>query len=727
MQQLVLKEGDIFIVTDEYGNIPENTPLGLYYHDTRYLSLLNLKVNGTDPELLNSTSGQNFMSNLQFANTLFHLDGGTVVLPQTISIRRNRLVRGGLYERIGCMNYNRFPVTLTLLLEMGADFRDMFDVRGFARDRWGELRPPVLDDTGLHLGYLGLDGVERQTHIRFSRPPDNAELRAAPSSQPTSSEAGIMIPVVDAEGRHPVIQAPRAVLTWRVTLAPQHPFALSMHVYPESLGATEPEPPFDQAVQQMRRSYSGWQAHSSEITTSSESFTRLLARSSWDLRVLSEELEQGYFPSAGIPWYACPFGRDSLITALQSLMLNPGLAVGTLRVLARHQGKVVDAWREEEPGKILHEVRFGEMARLQMVPHTPYYGTVDATPLFVMLFVETMRWLHDEQLYADLLPNVLRAIDWIDQYGDKDGDGFVEYVASRSNGGIRNQIWKDSDDSTQFPDGTLAETPIAACEVQGYVYAAKLGLSELLREHGDTARADRLAAEAATLRARFNERFWMPAANYYAQGLDARKVQIPTITSNPGHCLWAGICDEDKAEAVARRLIAPDMASGWGVRTISSRSPSYNPMSYHNGSIWPHDNSIVIAGLRRYGRRDAALQAATQLYQAGLHFRYYRLPELFCGFDRDDRYGAGPAEYPVSCSPQAWAAGAPLLLIQSLLGLEPGPAGEPPRLDPWLPAWLTQVMIRHLRIGARRYQVEIQGGPDAPPVVHVGESLEEKD
>jgi glycogen debranching enzyme len=551
-----------------------------------------------------------------------------------------------------------------------------------------------------------LDDLERHTHVRFSRQPDGIQVQMPPTSQPTSAEQGIMIPVVAEPGSHPIIHPPRVDLTWQLNLPPHTPVAVTLHLYPEELGEGQPDPPFDRAVREARSSYGGWQGESSEISTSSESFTRLLARSGTDLRVLSQQVVDGYFPAAGIPWYAAPFGRDSLITALQTLILNPDLARGTLRLLARFQGRTVAPWREEEPGKILHEMRFGEMARLKMVPHTPYFGTVDATPLFVMLFVETMRWLGDEQLYADLLPNVLLAVEWIDKYGDVDGDGFVEYRASTSSGGIRNQIWKDSGDSTQFPDGTLAETPIAACEVQGYVYAAKQGLSALLAAHGEPAQAARLAEEAARLKDAFNATFWMPDADFFAQGLDAGKRPIPTITSNPGHCLWTGIADTEKAAAVARRLVAPDMASGWGVRTISSHSPSYNPMSYHNGSIWPHDNSILMAGLRRYGFRAETLNLATQLYQASLRFRYYRLPELFCGFDRDDRYGAGPAEYPVSCSPQAWAAGAPVLLLQSLLGLEPGGPDAAPRVDAWLPDWLDEVTVRNLRAGARRWTVQ---------------------
>jgi glycogen debranching enzyme len=374
-------------------------------------------------------------------------------------------------------------------------------------------------------------------------------------------------------------------------------------------------------------------------------------------------------------------------------------------VLARYQGTREDPWREEQPGKILHELRTGEMARLNMVPHSPYYGTVDATPLFVVLFVETMRWLDSDALYQELLPNVMRALEWIDTYGDVDGDGFVEYVAAGHDGGIRNQVWKDSHDSTQFPDGTYAETPLAAVEVQGYVYAAKLGMSKLLRRRGKNGDADRLESEALKLRERFNGRFWMPDAAFFAQGLDASKRQVPTITSNPGHCLWCGIVDDDKAQATVKRMMEPDMLSGWGIRTISSQSPSYNPMSYHNGSVWPHDNSIIAAGIRRYGYTREANEVITQVIEAAQYFRYSRLPELYCGFQRDTTYGSGPTEYPVSCSPQAWAAGAPILMMSTLLGLQPDLSTALDGkvvLDPYLPDWLDRVEVRNVQVGEQR-------------------------
>jgi len=728
-EQLVLKEGNVFLLTQENGDIPGNTALGLYYSDMRYLSRLTFHVNGETPRLLNFSGYRNFMGTLQFANDIFTLEDGTAVLPETISIRRSRFISEGLHERIGCANYNRFDVPITISVTFGADFRDIYDVRGFPRDKWGALLPALWEQNVLSLRYMGLDGLARSTVISFDPTPGDMRLHTPPSTAPIM-EPSKMVPVIGLPSYHIVIDPPIATATWNVVLRPNEPVSLSFHIMPSGIEAESEErksavhsssssvpflsPPtpagdgtFDKAVNYMRLSYWNWEKQSTEITTDNEDFNHVLRRSKVDLRVLSEPVRHGYFPSAGIPWYACPFGRDSLITALQTLSFNPLIAAGTLHTLARYQGTREDPWREEQPGKILHEFRNGEMARLGLVPHTPYFGTVDATPLFVYLFAETMRWLDDDDLYRSLLPNVMQALDWIDTYGDLDGDGFVEYVGSTHQGGIRNQVWKDSNDSIQYPDGTLAETPIAAVEVQGYVYAAKKSVSELLRRKGDTKLAARLEAEAQELRKRFNEAFWMPELGFFSQGLDKDKMPVTTITSNPSHCLWCGIVDDDKARLIIERLMQPDMISGWGLRTISTQSPSYNPMSYHNGSIWPHDNSLAAAGFKRYGNYDEANRIITQIAEASQYFRYYRLPELYCGFARDTAYNTGPSEYPVSCSPQAWAAAAPLLMTQCILGLQADAATKQLYISPHLPEWLTYVKVSNLRIGEHHVDINI--------------------
>jgi glycogen debranching enzyme len=703
---LVLKENDVFIVTDEAGHLPPGTSLGLYYEDTRYLSVLNYQVNGRDLELLNASSGQNYMGKLYLANDWYTLPDGRDLLPQTISLSRERFVRDGLHERNTLTNYNPFPVPITITVTCGADFRDMFDVRGFERTEWGTLRAPTWENGLLTLGYDGLDGRYRATVLRFDPQPSGLDFHL-PLAREMETEPSMMLPVMSAPSERAVLEPTLAQATWTVTLEPGQAFTFFLHACPQGAGRADCYYDFDAEVLHVRRLYENWRADITRFRSDSRLFDQILNRSSYDLRALSQVTDGGYFPHAGVPWYVAPFGRDSLVVGLQTLMFNPKMALAALRVLARHQGTQIDPWREEQPGKILHEVRFGEMARLHMVPHTPYFGTVDATPLFVMLFVELLRWTGDMDLYHELLPNVRRALEWIDQYGDVDGDGFVEYVASTNRGGIRNQAWKDSNDSYTMPDGSLAETPLASCEVQGYVYAAKHGLSELLRGTGETEWAGTLAAQAAELKRRFNEAFWMPDAQFLAEGLDAAKRPIPTISSNAGQCLWTGIVDEDKAALVAARLLTPAMLSGWGIRTISTDSGSYNPMSYHNGSIWPHDNSLIVAGLARYGFREAVAHVATQLFEAATHFPYYRLPELYCGFPRDESYQAGPAEYPVSCSPQAWAAATPLILLQSLLNLQPRSDRSGVDLTPALPPWLNAVHLENLCVGDRHFRVDI--------------------
>jgi glycogen debranching enzyme len=764
-QQLVLKEDRIFLVSQENGDVQGSrhsqgtgdVGLGLYFEDTRYLSLFTFKVNGQVPSLLNVSGYRNFMAVIQYANEIMQMPNGELVLPQTISIRRSRFIGDGLHERIGLVNYNRFPIPITVELTFGADFRDIFDVRGFPRSEWGELLAPQWQEGVLTLGYKGLDGVPRSTAVTFERAPDNVAV-SIPEVTVPAIEPGIMVPAVGAPSRQITIQPPFATATWSFVLEPDIPQTLTLHLMPHSGTAQSPkhllgsanssllttddrplttaQGRFDQAVDRMRASYRDWDAEGTTFSTDNEELNALWKRGKYDLRLLCQPLrvpgpshgEDAYFPSAGVPWYVCPFGRDSIITALQTLSLNPKIAIGTLRELARYQGTKVDPWREEQPGKILHEFRTGEMARLGMVPHSPYYGTTDATPLYVMLFVEAMRWLDDDRLYEEFLPNVWRAVDWIDNYGDLDGDGFVEYGPSNSEHGIRNQVWKDSSDSMQFPDGTLAEPPIAAVEVQGYVYAAKVGLAQLLRHKGEAKTADKLDVQAQTLKEHFNQAFWMSGAGCFAQGLDKDKRQVPTITSNPGHALWCGIAHDDKARLTVERMVQSDMLSGWGVRTISDKSPSYNPMSYHNGSIWPHDNSIVADGFKQYNCHTETNRLIAEIVEASQHFQYARLPELYCGFTRDRVYASGPAEYPVSCSPQAWAAGAPFLMLEAMLGLRANAHNKQVHISPHLPDWLTTIRVSNMRVGDKRisFRVDKHGGRTeaAPEGEYAGISLE---
>jgi glycogen debranching enzyme len=468
-------------------------------------------------------------------------------------------------------------------------------------------------------------------------------------------------------------------------------------------GKEPPAKEFDSAVHELRRSYEGWERECTEIVTDNEVFNELLKRGLRDIRALYTRTDGGGIVAAGIPWYVTTFGRDALISGHQMLTVNPRPAREAMEILARYQGKVHDDWRDEQPGKILHEIRQGELARSGIVPHTPYYGSVDATPWFLLVYAQHFRWTGDIDFAKRLMPAATAALEWIDRDGDLDGDGFVEFQ-SRSPEGIRNQGWKDSWDSVVHVDGSLAEPPIALVEVQAYVYIAKLRVAEVFDALGMAQEAGRLRAQAAELRRRFNEVFWMEDEKYFAGALDRDKRQVRTVVSNPGHALYCDIADPDKAQHLARRLLAPDMFSGWGIRTMSKQAAAYNPMSYHNGSVWPHDNAFIAAGLKRYGFVKETERVATALFDAAIHADYMRLPELFCGFTR--RSPNRPVSYPVACSPQAWAAGAPFLILQAMLGISARADENLLTVNkPHLPDWLNTVELRNLRVGGSRIKL----------------------
>jgi len=683
---VVLKENRIMMVSDEMGDIPagNTTGLGLYFSDTRFLSAYEFRLSRLQPILLSASVDESYVATFQMVNPVLLLDEGKRRIPQqSLSIRRSRFIYGGLHERIGVQNCGHEPVDIECSLRLDADFRDMFDVRGYKDQYRGTIRPLEVGDRGMTYTYDGRDGVIRRTEVVVNR---------APASQHDGA------------------------LTWHFHLESKETVTLVIDVIPV-IGENESTLNYlyDDALQALQASYRRWHDNTSRIRTDNAFLDRgLLRRSQMDLRILLEEYDTGLFPMAGIPWFSAPFGRDALIASMQTLMINPEIARGTLRYLAQQQGRRVDTSREEEPGRILHELRYGELANLKLIPHTPYYGSVDSTPLFLVCTVEMMDWLNDQDLFVELLPSLLSALKWVDHYGDSDHDGFIEY-AERASGGVRNQGWKDSSDSLLYPDGRPAELPVALVEVQGYVYQAKVGLSRIFERLGQSVMAERLAREAAELRRRFELSFWLDKEQFYAQGLDRNKTPIPSITSNPAHCLWAGIIDPERAEILRDRLMAPDMFSGWGIRTLSSDSPHYNPMSYHNGTIWPHDNSIAAAGLRRYRHAAAAGQVIDGIMEAGVRMPDYRLPELFCGFRRDTQYNNGPAEYLVSCNPQAWGAGAAFHLMQTALGIVPDTTAGRLYLNPVPFGQARSVEIRGMRVGNGKlsFKVAYNGGrPD---------------
>lgn len=690
MGKLVLMDEHAFVVSDEVGDLGRDDPAdGLYFRDTRYLSHYRLTLNGTPLSLLAAAPAESTTAAVHLTNAHFETEDGTPVLPQTISVRRLRSLAGGLRDELDLTNYNRFPVPFRLEVSIGADFRDMFDVRGIAHAEPGETDAPVVRADEIALRYRGRDGVDRLMRLRAS--PGFTGFTRAHRRGDAALEQPVSLPDATRQAEHHRVHLHQIDAVIAGVLEPQRPFHATI------------------SVEMIEEGSSGHRHRRGElklarIQTSSDAVNRLIERGLADLAMLTWWPRTGPVPVAGIPWFACPFGRDSLIAALQTLMVGPELAAGTLRFLAAHQATRVDEWRDAEPGKIMHELRFGELARLGRIPQSPYYGSADATPLFLILLGRAIEWLDDDALLDELWPNAEAALGWMDRYGDLDGDGLIEYLR-RCPIGIENQGWKDSPDSATHASGARAEPPVALIEVQAYAYAARRAMAALCHRRGDAARADRLEAEAEQLRQRVHERFWLPHLGLYAEALDRDKRPIEVATSNAVHTLWCGLPDAQTAASMAARLAEPDMLCGWGLRTLSSQARSFNPMSYHNGSVWPHDNAIAAAGLLRYGH-EVGLTIVQQVFAAGQGFRALRLPELYCGFSRDEAQRA-PAAYPVSCSPQAWAAGAPLMMLQAMLGVEP--AGRRRlRINPNLPVWLGWVELVGMRLGGELVNLRVE-------------------
>jgi glycogen debranching enzyme len=667
---LSVKEGETFLYSDIEGNLDDRVELGLglYHLDTRFLSHYRLRIAGRDPILLSSSAERVYVSHVDLTNPDLYEEDRPPIGQHTLNIRRIRAIRGRLYERIRIKNYNPHPVDVDIDLTFGADFADVFEVRGLARETDGTYDPPTTSDRSIEFGYVGEDGIRRQTRIEFGVRPTRVEVRG--------------------DLAH----------AWFTVRLPAHETAtIPLVVEPVVEGRYPPPGDFDEVVHSLRHSYEDWERECAQIRTDNEVFDQLLGRGLRDLRALYTEMDGAGIIAAGIPWYVAVFGRDTLITSHQMLMLSSRPARDSLQVLAGLQGSSMDDWRDEEPGKILHEIRKGELARAGRIPHTPYFGSVDATPWFLILLAQYFRWTNDLGFVKELLPAAEAALEWIDRFGDLDGDGFVEYH-SRSPRGLRNQGWKDAHDSVIHADGRPAEPPIALAEVQAYVYMAKVRMADVYGALGDFERAVRLKDQATVLRRRFHEAFWMEEEGFFAGALDADKEPVRTIVSNPGHGLYCGIVEPRRAEDVARRLFEPDMFSGWGIRTMSKEAAGYNPMSYHNGTVWPHDNALIAAGLKRYGFLDATNRIATAMFEAAQYTDYMRLPELFCGFTR--RAPSPPVQYPVACSPQAWAAGTPFLLLQGMLGISAAAHENVLTVNrPHLPPWLNEVEVRNLRVG----------------------------
>jgi glycogen debranching enzyme len=670
-RRLAIKEGDLFFYTNTEGNIPlgNTSGLGFYYEDTRFLSCYEFKINGRDPILLSSSAEQDYLLHVELTNTDIWKADELIVTQETLNIRRQMILKDCLYERTRIKNYNDKTVALQVELLVNSDFSDIFEIRGQRRLRRGQIMQPKFTDNTLKMAYLGNDNVFRQTEIELSL-------------EPTATK----------------ITLDKISLLYEVEIAPYGRFILNIKSKPIiEKRASKKVRDFNEVSASLKDSYSLWNQSCANIYSDNEVFNSMVERSQNDLRALMTTTEHGNIFDAGIPWFVAPFGRDSLITARESLILNTECAKNSLEFLAKLQGTKYDNWRDEEPGKILHEIRRGELATLGEIPHTPYYGSVDSTALFLILVWDYLRWTNDHKFINKLMPNIKAAIGWLDNYADLDGDGFVEYKR-RSARGLTNQGWKDSTNSVMHLDGTLAEAPIALAEVQGYAYHARKSMAQLFEFLGKTKESEINYEKAEKLKAMFNDKFWIENENYFAIALDKDKEQVKTIASNPGHCLWSGIVDDAKAKKMRDRLLQPDMFSGWGIRTISKAAKQYNPMSYHNGSVWPHDTAIIAYGLKKYGFVAAGQTLTSSLFDVSQHQTYNRLPELFCGFTR--RGNNWPVEYPVACSPQAWSAGAVFFLLESLLGINPDATKNTLFIEnPHLPTWLERVTLKNLKVG----------------------------
>jgi glycogen debranching enzyme len=668
---LVLKAGTRFLCARPDGDLSarELKRVGLYADDMRYLSRFTLSFGQTKPVLLSHSLESGHRATVNATNPDLRDLRGAPVAQETLNLRRTLIVEECLYCQLELHNYGPRTVALPLEIGLEADFADIFEIRGVStREHRGRALPPRVEDEQVVFSYRAPDGVVSDTVVAFDVPPSGSE----------------------ADGE-------RATLRWELQLEPRRPVSLLLSVAPSPSRSRRRARDPRRACRRLDAQARSWSEGCTQIDTDNELFQALVDASLRDLHALITPTGDGRLLAAGIPWYVAPFGRDSLLAAYQCLMLTPQLARDTLLVLAGLQARAEEPWRDAEPGKILHELRSGELARLGLIPHTPYYGTVDATPLFVMLAASYHRWSGDLETLASIRLAIDRALQWIDSYGDLDGDGFVEYER-RSPAGLRNQGWKDSEDSIVHADGSLAQGPIALVEVQGYVYRAKTEIADLYDAFGEADRARELRRQAQQLGRAFNDAFWNPQEGTFALALDGRKHQVASVTSNPGHCLYCGIVQPSKAAALADRLMAADMFAGWGVRTLSADSPAYNPMSYHNGSIWPHDNAIIAAGFKRYGLTEPAQRIAGAVYDIATHSRDSRLAELYCGFDRS--HTAEIVDYPVACMPQAWAAAAPFMLLQAILGINAhAPQGTLEVIQPDLPAWLQRTTLRGLRVG----------------------------
>jgi glycogen debranching enzyme len=686
VEKITLKHGDAFLVADARGDMPESEQeTGLYWLGTRFLRTCDVFLTGQPLiPLSHSISDEEGTCQIDLTNPYLRM-GKEIVYQGNIHVRRLLALSGNtLIERIILTSFHTEPISVKLGLKVGADFRDIFEVRGMVRKERGEIQPAEMGRESVTLGYRGLDDVTRTTRLTFEPPANTAVMQG---------------------------------VFWDLALPIGKP--VEVRILADLVTDGEPLADFDELAEESDGPLPRGGVLP-VVRSDNVFFNRLLTRGMHDLEMMCTRTPDGLYPYGGIPWYVAPFGRDALITSLEFLPWFPQVGRGTLAFLARYQGTKLDEFTEEEPGRILHEYRHGEMANCREIPFIPYYGSVDSTPLFLIALEHYIRWTNDMPFLVRHWPHAQAAARWMIDYGDVDKDGFLEY-AKMSEKGLVNQGWKDSWDSVMHGDGHLAEPPIALCEVQGYAYAAYKAMAYLatrMGRHEDVAQWEHAAQE---LQANFLKRFWWEEENVFYLALDGQKQPCKVVSSNAGQCLWTGIVPDEWADEMVSRLMQPDMYTRWGIRTLSEYAARYNPMSYHNGSVWPHDTAMVGAGFAQYGRKYEAGELLGNLFGVSLHYGGSRLPELFCGFERVGGYA--PTRYPVACSPQSWAAGAPFLLLSAALGFEP--EAEHQRLtlrDPELPAWMTSLDLGNLKLGHQDLSLRFERSESGTSVILRGTS-----
>jgi glycogen debranching enzyme len=674
----ILNYEDSFGVFDRWGDIKQmgSGVQGIYHQGTRFISEMEVELNNYRPLLLSSNiKNKNEILSVDLTNPDMDSGDGIMIPKGSIHIARSKFLQNGsFHELIILTNYGSDNYVLEFTLSFHADFRDIFEVRGMERKRRGKFFSPVSDGNNIiRLSYEGLDNMRRETQIQFDPSPDELE-----------SETAI----------------------YKINLEAKQSYSIHCTAVFQVQSHTLTFEPYVNAYNRLTAALEKTKEVIPEIYTDNEQFNHWINRSGNDLRSLLVQTQQGLYPYAGVPWYNTAFGRDGIITAFETLWIAPDIAKGVLNFLAHRQAKKINPLQDAEPGKILHEMRSGEMAETGEIPFKLYYGSIDSTPLFIMLAGHYLKRTNDLDTIRGIWQNILEALAWIDNYGDVDGDGFVEYQR-KAESGLTNQGWKDSHDSISYDNGELASFPIALCEVQGYVYDAKKQAAYMAERIGDRDLAKKLRKEAEQLKKHFNDVFWDEELGTYVLALDGEKQACRVLTSNAGHTLFSGIATQERGVKTVKALMSEEMFTGWGVRTLSSKAARYNPMSYHNGSVWPHDTAVIAYGFARYGMIREAMQLMQGLFDASLFIELQRLPELFCGFPF--RPGEAPTAYPVACSPQAWSVAAVFLLLQACLQIEiDGYEKKFILHNPVLPDYLNEVKISNLKFEGEEFSLEIK-------------------